>query len=167
MPKNLLAVLPSRPKEWKLKFELQPTSFGQCTHDFCNILHLTNFCQNSSAWGCVGSQIPRFYYDAKNGMRLTISTASNGDGQFLGGSSMMSTPAIGAWTAIEMSEELIDGKYMVKQIIDGSLVHSWENAQPQSFENVSVYAYSAAGSKLSEPGFIRGLLIQGKGECSY
>ena len=93
-------------------------------------------------------------------MRLSIVTASNGNGNYYGGSSKMSTPAIGAWTTIEMSQELTDGKYMVKQVIDGGLIHSWENKQPQSFENVSVYAYKA---EISQSGFIRGLLIQGKG----
>ena len=76
----------------------------------------------------------------------------------------MSTPVVGAWTTIEMSQELTDGRYMIKQIVDGRLVHSWENTQPQSFENVSVYASSIYKSQISQPGIIRGLLIRGKGD---
>ena len=163
-PKNLLTVLPVRPKEWQVKFELQPSNFDYDANclggNMCDILYMTNLCQHVSKWDCVGSQIPRVMYEKDQNMTLALVTASNGNGNFYGGSWKMSTPAIGAWTTIEMSQELTDGKYMVKQVIDGSLVHSWENKQPQSFENVSVYAYKA---EISQAGFIRGLFIQGKG----
>ena len=164
-PGNLLTILPVRPKEWQVKFELQPTSFDydiEC--GMCNILHMTNFCHRGSQLGCVGSQIPRFYYDPRKDMKLTMVTASNGDGSDYGGSYKMSSPVIGAWTTIEMSQELTDGRYMIKQSVDGRLVHSWENTQPQSFENVSVYASTIYKSQIIQPGFIRGLLIQGKGD---
>ena len=122
---------------------------------------MTTKCQLDMDFGCVGTQIPRVLFEKGQDMRLSIVTASNGNGNHYGGSNKMSTPAIGAWTKIEMSEELIDGKYLIKQIIDDHLVHSWFNSQPQSFENVSVYAYK---SQTSQSGFIRELLIQGKGQ---
>ena len=164
--RNLLTVLPIRPKEWRLKFKLQPTNFDynvKCVGGTkCDILYMTNNCDVDMAWGCYGSQIPRVLFEKGQNMRLSIITASDGNGNHYGGSWKMPTPAIGAWTSIEMSEELTaDGKYEIKQIIDGVLVHSWFNSQPQSFENVSVYAYK---SGTSQSGFIRELLIQGKGK---
>ena len=90
-PGNLLTILPVRPKEWQVKFELQPTSIDydiEC--GMCNILHMTNFCHRGSKLGCVGSQIPRFYYDPSKDMKLTMVTASNGDGSDYGGSYKMS-----------------------------------------------------------------------------
>ena len=91
-----------------------------------------------------------------------VDTAFNGTGNVNWTSLSNDTPLLDTWTVIEISQELSDGEYHLKVLVDDNLSFSIVNPNPQDFENVKVYAsdpwYTA------QPGSIKDLTIQIK-EC--
>ena len=67
-------------------------------------------------------------------------------------------PLLDRWTTIEISQEISEGKYIFKILIDNDLVYSVEIHKPQSFDNVTVYA--STPSQTAQPGSIKDLTIQ-------
>ena len=91
-----------------------------------------------------------------------VETALNGTGNVNWKSLSNDTSPLDTWIKIEISQELSDGEYHLKVLIDDDLSYSIVNPNPQVFDNVKVYAsdpwYTA------QRGSIKELTIQIK-EC--
>ena len=68
---------------------------------------------------------------------------------------------VNVWTSVEISQELVDGKYIYEVKLDGETYLSAENNETREFENVVVKAAEKTYGVL--PGFLRNVFIEGKG----
>ena len=68
---------------------------------------------------------------------------------------------VNVWTSVEISQELVDGKYIYEVKLDGQTYLSAENNETKEFENVVVKAAEKTYGVL--PGFLRNVFIEGKG----
>jgi hypothetical protein len=151
---SLLTTLPILTKGWRVSLEIFPTdySYGGWT----NILHLTI----GGNMGQYGDRTPAIFFHPSYGMR--ISSAANGNKDHY----IDITPStINQWTALEVSQQLIGGKYVYSINIGGQQVHSTENTGAKEFSDVKVFAsdtYFAA-----QPASIRGLKINNQVPGQY
>ena len=75
-----------------------------------------------------------------------------------GGAASPITLALDTWITIDISQELVQGRFMFRILIDGEEHYSVENEQPQDFNGVKVYASNPW--RPAQQGFIKGLTIQ-------
>ena len=72
---------------------------------------------------------------------------------------------VNVWTSVEISQELVDGKYIYEVKLDGQTYLSAENNETKEFENVVVKAAEKTYGVL--PGFLRNVFIEGKGRIIW
>ena len=146
-PGSLLTTLPTLKKQWRVAFQLKATKQD---HLFRNVLHLTI----GDNHGNYGDRTPFFSYQSEE---VIIKSALNGYSN--GGPSRLSyNIALNTWQTVEVSQELVEDKFMFRILIDGVELHSEENKQPQEFACVKVYASNPWNKNLE--GSIKSLNIQ-------
>ena len=153
--KNLLTTLPILPKEWRVSFDLMPTSMASNSTDWNSIFQMH---VRGSNWPEVGCKIPEVHFDGKNQNKLKIQSAVNCETVVLG---KMPTLKQNTWISIKIIQKLeSSGIYRTKILIDDTLLYSTENKQPQTFEDVQVYASNSLTSGHS--GRMKKLRITGR-----
>jgi len=153
---NLLTTIPRLTKEWVVEFCFKPTNFNY--GDWTNIIQMTI----GGRHGSYGDRTPGvFYHPTQLGpSQLYFASAVNNNPNF---SHNLPAPSVGKWTKIRVSQELLNtNKLMYRVIIDGVEKINVENKNTGLFQNVKVFA--ANPWHHAQPGFVKGLIIQVKGE---
>ena len=155
--KNSLTTLPILPKEWRVSFDLMPTSMASNSTDWNSIFQMH---VRGSNWPEVGCKIPEVHFDGKNQNKLKIQSAVNCETVNLGFDKMPMLKQ-NNWISIKIIQKLeSSGIYRTKILIDDTLLYSTENKQPQTFEDVQVYASNSLTSGHS--GRMKKLRITGR-----
>ena len=131
---TLLTTLPTLTKEWRVSFELNPSSYVY--NGFAQILHLTT----GGKYGKFGDRTPALWIHKSKG--VYISTYLNGKPHAVGKYFPTKKPTINEWTKVEMSQAKIGPKYMFSLTIKGETVWHVENTDPRQFSDVLVYTSS-------------------------
>ena len=120
--------------EYNIRFKIFPTSYSSGWH---NIIHFTK----GKNWGVSGSRVPAVWAHESRGnftsRSLHICADVNDDPDLC-----FDTKRIpkNTWTFVNIKQELMDGSYMYKILINDSVVYSVENKSPKTFRNVIAYA---------------------------
>ena len=137
---SLLTSLASLPKEWRLTHDFLPTSYPRANTK-TNSLHLVI---GDNAWST-----PAIGF-SNNKMSITSSAAVF----------TTSPPPVGAWTTIQICQQLVDGRFMLQVSVAGQEVISEENRTPKDVSDVQVFASDPWLP--AQPGAIRNLVIETK-----
>ena len=103
----LLTTLPSLPREWMVEFEFKPTNFDHS--GWTSIFHMTT----GGNMGTIGDRIPAVFYHPDRGFHICSHNNQNLDYCIQDSTS----PTIGKWTKIRVSQELLDGKFRYRIFI--------------------------------------------------
>ena len=147
----LLSTLPTLDKEWRLTFEVNPTSYTY--KSFAQIVQLTIGGKSSA----VGDRTPSLWFHRSRGVYLA--TTLNGRasiGRFFEGK----LPPIGQWTSFEIKQEKRGTNFFFSFLIEGQELWSIPNTKPREFQQVKVYAGSPW--YVAQTGSIKGLQIEQK-----
>ncbi|XP_065671471.1 uncharacterized protein LOC136089417 [Hydra vulgaris] len=126
---NLIAKLTSWGKRYYVIFKLKPLSYSR---DWESVIHFTVGEDNSRN----GDRIPGFWFAPYGSAILNIVCSANGYQQ-----AIYSPPLLlNSWSTIQVCQDIVDGNYLTSAYINGKLVQSIVNNNPQTFENVLVYA---------------------------
>ena len=143
---SLLTTIPTLKKQWRVTHQFKPTLIRSSSQ---SSLHLTigGFEEN------YGDRTPCI---AISGANMYIKSAI--DGVANGGTASPIPLVLDTWMTIDISQELDQGRFMFRILIDGEEHYSVENTQPQDFNGVKVYA--ASPWRPAQQGFIKRLVIQ-------
>ena len=147
---RLLTTLPKLTKEWRVSFEVNPTSFSRRD---ASVLHMTIGGKGSGGGSSVGDRIPAIWFHKTKG--AIVSTALNGKVSY---NIKRALPLAGEWTKIEVSQTLVASKYMFSITIGGEQVFTKPNTKPVELSDVKVYAGSPW--YLGQKGSLRKLKIE-------
>ena len=147
----LLTVLPSLPHEWMVEFQFKPTNLDH--PDWTSIFHMTTGGGNLD----IGDRTPAVFFHPNSGLR--INSAVNNDGAFF---REFAAPPIGEWTKIRISQELVNQEFKYRISINETEKVDVENLKAIGFRNVKVF--SANPWSKAQPGFVKNLSINVKGE---
>ena len=148
-----LTTVPTIPKEWRVTFDIKPTDLNQITSGEWKLQVRDVFSMGSPSVRLIGI----FYMLTTNkGLNIQGLVSRN---QVFGGK--MKELEVNVWTSVEISQELVDGKYIYEVKLDGETYLSAENNATKEFQNVVVKAAENTYGVL--PGFMRNLFIEGKG----
>ena len=149
---QLLTTLPKMTKEWKVSLEVNPTDYTFT--GYANVLHLTIGGKGLGSSANVGDRIPAIWIHKTRG--VMISSALNGKASYTKTYKMI--PPVGEWTKIEVSQTLIESKYIYSISIDKENRLKVENKKPVELSDVKVYAGSPWYT--ARKGFLRNLEVQ-------
>ena len=144
---RLLAAIPKLTKEWKVGFDVNPTSFSS---RYSSVFHMTI----GRNIGRVGDRIPAIFFHKTKG--ILVSTALNGKVSF--NKLIKDLPPVRYWTRIEVSQTLVSSRYMFSITIGGQKVFTKPNKTPVELSDVKVYAGSPWSP--SQKGSLRKLKIE-------
>eukprot|EP00091_Calanus_sinicus_P006155 TRINITY_DN1675_c0_g1_i25.p1 TRINITY_DN1675_c0_g1~~TRINITY_DN1675_c0_g1_i25.p1 ORF type:complete len:198 (-),score=31.25 TRINITY_DN1675_c0_g1_i25:58-651(-) len=150
---NLVTELPFLGKEYQLTFELKVTKFGAV--DTRSVIHLSA----TGADCCnVGDRVPAVWITKDK--KFHIAATVNGIGNYY-----QDVPTVleeNKWILVEISQTLVDGKYIYEILVNEESVHKIENTTPQVWGPVKVFA--ADDWYPSVEGQIKNLMIETKNE---
>ena len=147
----LLSTLPTLDKEWRLTFEINPTSYNY--RSYAQIIQLTIGGKSSA----VGDRTPSLWFHRTRGVYL----ATNLDGKASAGKFFRNKlPQIGKWTRFEIKQERRGSTFFFSLLIGDQELWSVPNTKPQEFQQVKVYAGSPW--YVAQAGSLRGLQIEQK-----
>ena len=147
----LLSTLPTLDKEWRLTFEINPTSYNY--RSYAQIIQLTIGGKSSA----VGDRTPSLWFHRTRGVYL----ATNLDGKVSVGKFFRNKlPPIGQWTRFEIKQERRGSTFFFSLLIGDQELWSVENMKPQEFQQVKVYGGSPW--YVAQAGSLRGLQIEQK-----
>ena len=147
----LLSTLPTLDKEWRLTFEINPTSYNY--RSYAQIIQLTIGGKSSA----VGDRTPSLWFHRTRGVYL----ATNLDGKASAGKFFRNKlPQIGQWTRFEIKQERRGSTFFFSLLIGDQELWSVQNTKPQEFQQVKVYAGSPW--YVAQAGSLRGLQIEQK-----
>ncbi|XP_047144978.2 uncharacterized protein LOC101236634 isoform X1 [Hydra vulgaris] len=127
---NLIALLSYLDKAYSISFKIKPKSYS---FGLKNIIHLTI----NKDLGKYGDRTPAIFFLSDNSHRLSITSAVSGNIIY----DFLTQPLpLNEWTSIQILQIQLNGKYVYSVYLNETMVHSIENTNPQSFENVKVYA---------------------------
>ena len=149
---RLLTTLPRMTKEWKVSLEVNPTDYTFTS--YANVLHLTIGGKGLGSSANVGDRIPAIWIHKTRG--VMISSALNGKASYTKTYKMI--PPVGEWTKIEVSQTLIESKYIYSISIGEKNVLKVENKKPVELSNIKVFAGSPWYT--ARKGMIRNLEIE-------
>ena len=149
---NLLTTLPQMTKEWKVSLEVNPTDYTFSS--YANVLHLTIGGKGLGSSANVGDRIPAIWIHKTRG--VMISSALNGKASYTKTYKMI--PPVGEWTKIEVSQTLIESKYIYSISIGEKNVLKVENKKPVELSEVKVFAGSPWYT--ARRGFLRNLEVE-------
>ena len=104
----LLTTLPSLPREWMVEFEFKPTNFDHS--GWTSIFHMTI----GGNMDTIGDRIPAVFYHPSVG-GLTIASHNNGNPSYY--EKRYGSLPIGNWTKIQVSQELLHGKFRYRMLV--------------------------------------------------
>merc|ERR1719341_81596 len=142
---QLVTVLPYMGKEYRVGFELLVTNIG--ADPWQSVIHLT-LGGNAEKFG---DRAPACW--VANNKKLACASSIGNDGGTSGGW-FNEDPIIelNKWYRVELSQTLVEGKYMYEMFIDGVRVKELENTKPGKFEQMKVFTgdsfYPAAEGKI-------------------
>ena len=152
---NLLGTLPKLSRSYSVKFDFKPSQFQP---GWTNIIHLT-----STGEGCCnyGDRVPGVWFrgtspSAKTN-ELSVTSAVNGNGDFIFSSPTKVPVPLGQWTTVEITQLKEGDSYRFTVKIRGVNFGSVINKQAREFTNVKVFG----ADNWSNPakGSIRNLVI--------
>ena len=132
---KLLTTLPEITKEWRVGFDVYPTSYSA---RYASVLHLTIGGKGSGSGSRVGDRIPAIWFHKTKG--ILVSTALNGKVSY--NKFIKPLPLAGKWTRIEVSQTLVSSKYIFSITIGAEQVFRKRNTKPVDLSDVKVYAGS-------------------------
>ena len=141
---KLLTTLPELSKEWRVSLEVKPTAYTR----YGSVLHMTI----GGRGGKVGDRTPAIWFHKPR--KVLVSTTMDGKATY---SRWLKHLPIGEWTKLEVSQSLVESKYIYSISIGDKVEFSKENTKPVEFKKVKVYA----GNQWNAPqkGSIRNLKI--------
>jgi hypothetical protein len=128
--------------------ELYPTDYSH--NGWTNALHLTI----GEGLSNYGDRTPAIFFHPAN--KMYVSSAVNGNKDFV--KSHINRPPVNQWTTLEISQQLISGKYFYFMKVGGTEVFREENKVPSEFSGVKVYASSPW--QTATPALVRCLKIE-------
>lgn len=161
-------------KEYSLEFKVKPTAFN--SYNWGSVLHLTQ----GGEYERYGDRTPAIWFtmeESTTERSLTICSAVNGNSDYCYVTSKSFT--IGKWIRLKIAQIKVDysltskyslldrlnrelGKdYLFQISINGEMVHSVANRQPQTFMGVKIYAGNPWD--MAQPGFIQNIVIRTHG----
>ena len=156
--KKLLTRIAKLNKEWRVSFEVKPTSYKAKQS---SVFHMSAKGQA----GKPGDQTPAVWFHKKEG--VLVEAFVNGNKSFL--KTFDSLPKIGEWIKIDISQEKAGSQFIYTISINGEEKFSEENTKAAEFSNVQVYASSP--NFIGQKGTIRNVTIEnrvdGKKSKSY
>ena len=135
-----------------MTLDFQPARDDQ-TKQFTNILQLTTG-DNSPTYGY---RNPLISFHPTHGLHFCL--AINGNPSACHNSGGV-RPCYDKWTTVEVSQELVDCKYMYKIMIGDKKLISRRNHKPEEFADVKVFASNPWDT--AQPGFIKDFKVQSK-----
>ena len=124
-----LAVIQKLGKEWLVSFEIKPTQY--------RLFGLAFQMTTNGKVGQYGDNTPAIWLHRTKG--VFVSSAVNGNGNF--GKYFLPPIPEGNWTKIEVKQQQLQNSSFIYSIsIDGLERFLIENNQPQTFENVKIWA---------------------------
>ena len=144
---NLVATLKRLNKEYSVSFEIKPTSFQS---GWMSVIHLT-IGENMLNYG---DRNPAVWFHQRGLGNLHICSAINGNRNLYKDTNPVQ---LEKWSAIKISQEFSEGKYMYSINLNGENIFTEENTDAREFLNVKVYV--ADPWYEVQPGFIRNLRI--------
>merc|ERR1719369_960086 len=127
-----ISELPSIGKEYDISFELLITNFG--TDAFQNVIHFT-LGENAAKYG---DRNPAVWLTKQK--KLQICSAISGNKNYCGPDVLIPTVLeTGKWIKIEISQTLVDGKYIYDVKVNGECVINIENTKAEQFGPVKVF----------------------------
>ena len=148
---NLLTVLPSLTKEWRVTFEFYPTSYDY--QGYAQILQITT----GGKIGQIGDRTPALWIHNTRGVYVATTLGGRAS---VGKSFKTKKPPLNEWTLIEISQARKGSKYMFSLVIKGETLWTAENSDPRQFSDVKVYTSSAWYD--AQGGYIRAFRIVNK-----
>ena len=149
---RLLTTLPRMTKEWKVSLEVNPTDYTFT--GYANVLHLTIGGKGLGSSAKEGDRIPAIWIHKTRG--VMISSALNRKASYTKTFKMI--PPVEEWTKIEVSQKLVESKYIYNISIGKKNVLNVENKKPVELPDVKVFAGSPWYT--ARMGFLRNLELQ-------
>ena len=146
---TLLTTLPILAEEWRVSFEIKPTSYNY--NGFAQILQMTTGGKIAN----VGDRTPALWIHKTKGVYLA--TTLNGR-PYIGKFFKTKKPSLNQWTTVEMSQTKEGSKHIFSFTIGGETLWSVENTKPKKFYSVKVFASS--GWYVAQAGSIRQFKIE-------
>ncbi|XP_065651452.1 uncharacterized protein LOC136079548 isoform X2 [Hydra vulgaris] len=126
---NLIALLSYLDDTYSVSFKVKPKSYSL---GWKSVIHLT-IGRNLDNYG---DRTPAIYFHEDGSGRLYITSAVNGDSNYI----FITQPLpLNQWSSIQVSQIRLNGKYVFSVYLNESMIHSVENTNPRSFENLKVY----------------------------
>eukprot|EP00091_Calanus_sinicus_P008435 TRINITY_DN2051_c0_g1_i1.p1 TRINITY_DN2051_c0_g1~~TRINITY_DN2051_c0_g1_i1.p1 ORF type:complete len:215 (-),score=45.38 TRINITY_DN2051_c0_g1_i1:104-724(-) len=132
---NLVTELPFLGKEYQVTFELKVSKFPGTDNvqRFQNVIHLSatgvNCCN-------VGDRVPAVWISKEKG--LAFAALVNGIANYW--KVLPTVHAENKWILIDISQKLVDGKYIFEVLVNKESVDKVENTRPHAFGKVKVFA---------------------------
>ncbi|XP_065672706.1 uncharacterized protein LOC101240329 isoform X2 [Hydra vulgaris] len=143
---NLLATLSVIEEEFIISFEIKPTLYSRGLHSVFRI-ELEN-----------DRYIAVWFSDNGSGTLIIKSVFGTIDDEVQSNNDIL----LSSWTAIKISQQRLNNKYIYMVEIGGKILFSKENLIAKSFSSVAVYA--ADKENIPQDGFIRSLSIKNGNE---
>merc|ERR1711962_1091728 len=148
---GLLTTLPSLGKEWRLTFEIKPTSYTY--RSYAQVLQMTIGGKSSA----VGDRTPSLWFHRTRGVYIAMALRGKASvGKFFRGK----LPRAGEWTRFEIKQEKEGSRYMFSLIVGDEELWATQNTKPVDFEDVKVYA--ASPWYVAQAGSIRDFHVENK-----
>ena len=146
---TILTTLPILTKEWRVSFELNPTSYNY--NGFAQILQLGIGGKSKN----IGDRTPALWIHKSRGVYIvtTLNGKPNAGKYF-----RSKKPNVNEWTTVEMSQVKTGPNYIFSLVIKGETLWSVKNTDPREFSSVKVFASSPWYS--AQAGSVRGLRIE-------
>ena len=148
---KILHKIPTFPKEWKVSFELKPTSFVAGTRNALHVGDHKPFGENMAY-----ADNPTINIVTNSNLQGSMRIFFHVNGEIRHRDTQI--PQLNQWTKIEVSQ-LLDagGQYRLTVVVNGAKVGSDINLSPKEFMDVNVYA--SAPLYRAQLGKIRNLVI--------
>ena len=148
---GLLTTLPSLGKEWRLTFEINPTSYVY--RSYAQVIQMTTGGKSSA----VGDRTPSLWFHRTRGVYIAMALGGKAS---VGKSFRGKLPRAGEWTRFEIKQEQEGSQFMFSLVVGDEELWSIHNTRPMDFEDVKVYA--ASPWYFAQAGSIRDLHIEKK-----
>ena len=147
---KLLTRIAKLNKEWRVSFEVKPTSFKA---KLSSVLHMTTVKGKGAK---PGDQTSAVWFHKTNG--ILIAAYVNGNKSFV--KTFEGLPKSGEWIKIDISQVKAGSQYIYTIAINGQEEFSEENTKAVEFSNVHVYASSPFFS--DQKGTIRNVTVENR-----
>ena len=127
---SLLKTLPNLTKEWRVVFEFNPKNYNY--QGYAQILQMTT----GGKYGKIGDRTPAIWFHKTRG--ILVASALDGKASF--SKWLKPLPSSGQWTRIEVSQSLVESKYIYNITIGDKEEFSIQNKKPVELKKVKVYS---------------------------